>query len=58
MLEAEGTVAPGIVYIGDTFQLDIEASVSTTRASGIGITAQSHFFFSDIFPDTLGKPLF
>lgn len=54
---SKGTVAPGIIYTGDTYQLGIEALIPTTRASEVGVVAQFHFFFSDIFPQTLGKPL-
>ncbi len=55
-----GIVAPGVIYSGDSFQLGLEATIPTTRAAGtnVGILAQFHLFFDDIFPNTLGKPLF
>lgn len=53
----KGTVAPGVIYIGDTYQLGVAALLPLTRASGTGMIVQFHFFFADIFPQTLGKPL-
>lgn len=53
----KGTLAPGIIYMGDTYQVGIEALIPTTRGGDVGVVAQFHFFFSDIFPKTLGKPL-
>ena len=52
--------APGVLYEGDSFQLGIEALIPANRASGrnIGIIGQVHLFFDDIYPNTLGKPLF
>jgi len=45
---------------GQYTQLAIEAIVPANRASGnnVGVIAQLHFYIDDIFPDTLGKPLF
>lgn len=57
-MPTKGTIAPGVIYTGDTYQIGIEALIPTTRASEIGVIAQFHFFFSDIFPRTLGKPIF
>lgn len=55
-----GTIAPGILYEGGTYQLGLEALIPATHASGnqIGVIAQLHFYLDDIFPNTLGKPLF
>lgn len=55
-----GVVSPGVIYSGDSFQLGLEATIPTTRAAGtnVGVLAQFHLFFDDIFPNTLGKPLF
>ena len=54
------TVAPGIVYMADTYQLAVEALIPGNRNAGtnVGVIAQMHFFLDDIFPDSLGKPLF
>lgn len=60
--QTTGTIAPGILYDADTWQLGLEAVIpanATTRQSqGVGFIAQFHLFLDDIFPTTLGKPLF
>ena len=55
-----GTVNPGFVYMADTYQLAVEAQIPVNRASGKhwGVIAQLHFFFDDIFPNSIGKPIF
>jgi hypothetical protein len=55
-----GTVNPGIIYSADTYQIAVEAMVPVNKASGkhLGVIAQLHFFLDDIFPDSIGKPLF
>ena len=54
------TVAPGVIYLGDTFQAGIEALIPANQAAGsnVGAIAQMHFFFDDLFPHSLGKPIF
>lgn len=53
------TVAPGVIYLGDNFQMGIEAMIPMNRQTGhnVGVLAQVHFFFDDLFPDSLGKPV-
>jgi len=55
-----GTIQPGIMYMADTWQISIEALIPINVASGtrVGVKGELHFFFDDIFPDSLGKPLF
>ena len=55
-----GTIQPGAIYMADTWQFALEAIVPINAASGhnIGIVGELHFFFDDIFPKTLGKPIF
>jgi hypothetical protein len=55
-----GTINPGIIYAGNIFQLAIEAMIPVNRQSGgnIGIIGQLHFYLDDIFPTTLGRPIF
>ena len=55
-----GTIQPGVVYEADAWQLAIEAVVPINSASGrgVGVVGELHFFFDDIFPNTLGKPIF
>lgn len=51
--------APGVIYQGASFQVGVEALIPGNRASGtnVGVIAQVHLFFDDLFPTTLGKPL-
>ncbi|MEX3964570.1 hypothetical protein AB4Y42_20535 [Paraburkholderia sp. EG286B] len=55
-----GTINPGVIWINRYGQFGIEAQIPVNRASGThtGILLQAHVYFDDIFPDTLGKPLF
>src|SRR4029079_6905465 len=55
-----GTVNPGVIYVADKFQLAAEAIIPINRASGddTGVVGQLHFYLDDIFPGSLGKPLF
>jgi len=55
-----GTIQPGVIYEADTWQLAVEALIPVNSASGrnVGAVAELHFFFDDIFPNSLGKPLF
>jgi hypothetical protein len=55
-----GTVNPGVIYAADKFQLAAEAIIPINRASGddIGVIGQVHFYLDDIFPHSLGKPIF
>jgi hypothetical protein len=60
--QTTGTIAPGILYSADTWQFGVEAILPannlTRQSQGVGVLAQLHFFLDDIFPTTLGKPLF
>jgi hypothetical protein len=55
-----GTINPGIIYMADTYQIAVEAMIPVNKASGKhwGVIAQLHFFFDDIFPNSIGKPIF
>jgi hypothetical protein len=54
------TIAPGAIYLGDTYQVGLEALIPGNKAAGphVGVIAQVHFFFDDLFPNSLGRPLF
>ncbi len=54
-----GTVNPGIIYSGDTYQVAVEAMIPVNKASGkhVGVIAQMHVFLDDIFPNSIGKPI-
>lgn len=53
-------LAPGAIWTGDTYALGAEALVPLDAAAGhgIGAIAELHFYLDDLFPRTLGKPLF
>jgi hypothetical protein len=55
-----GTVNPGIIWVGNTFQVAVEALVPINRQSGtnVGAIAQLHFYLDDIDPHGIGKPIF
>jgi len=55
-----GTISPGILWAGQSIQLGIEAVIPVNSRSGskTGIIAQLHFYLDDIFPKSIGKPLF
>src|SRR5580698_8917604 len=55
-----GTINPGVIYIGGTYQIGLEAQVPVNRESGhgIGVLGQLHFYLDDISPNTIiGQPL-
>ena len=55
-----GTINPGLIYTGDTYQIALEAVIPVNRQSGtgVGLVGQLHFFLDDIFPKSLGRPIF
>jgi hypothetical protein len=55
-----GTINPGVIWVGNTYQVGLEAIIPINRQSGTGVgaMAQLHFFLDDIFPTTIGRPLF
>jgi hypothetical protein len=55
-----GTINPGAIYVGNTYQLAVEAMIPVNRQSGtsVGAIAQLHLFLDDIFPNNIGKPIF
>jgi hypothetical protein len=58
--QTTGTVNPGVIWVGNTFQFGIEALIPINRQSGtnVGVIAQLHFFLDDIDPRGIGKPIF
>jgi hypothetical protein len=55
-----GTIGPGILWESGPYQLGLEALIPATKASGdnVGMLAQFHVFLDDMFPNSIGKPLF
>jgi hypothetical protein len=58
--QTTGTINPGVIWVGNTYQVGIEALVPINRQSGsnVGVIAQLHFFLDDIDPYGLGRPIF
>jgi hypothetical protein len=55
-----GTINPGIIWVGNTFQVAVEALIPINRQSGtnVGVVAQLHLYLDDIDPRGIGKPIF
>ena len=55
-----GTVNPGVIWVGSYFQVGLEAMVPINRQSGtgVGVIGQLHLYLDDMFPSTIGQPLF
>lgn len=55
-----GVVGPSLYYVGKYFQLGVMAQIPINSASGqhVGVMAAVDFYLDDIFPTSLGKPLF
>lgn len=55
-----GTINPGVLWLNRYGQFGIEAQIPANRASGnhVGVLLDAHLYFDDIFPNSLGKPLF
>jgi hypothetical protein len=54
-----GTVNPGVIWVGNYFQVGAEAVIPVNRASGagVGFLGQLHLYLDDMFPSTIGRPL-
>jgi hypothetical protein len=55
-----GTINPGVLWVGQYYQVGVEAIIPINRESGtgVGVIGQLHLFLDDIFPNSLGKPIF
>jgi hypothetical protein len=58
--QTSGTVNPGLIWFGKYLQLGVEAAVPINTRSGknVGVLGLVHFFIDDMFPQSLGRPLF
>ena len=58
--QTTGTINPGVIWAGKYFQVGVEAIVPINERTGtnVGVIAQLHFFLDDLFPHSLGRPLF
>jgi hypothetical protein len=58
--QTTGTINPGLIWSGKYFQVGAEAVVPINSQTGsdVGFIAQLHFYLDDLFPHTIGRPLF
>ena len=58
--QTSGTINPGVIWAGKYFQVGMEAVIPINERTGnnVGVIAQLHFFLDDLFPHSLGRPLF
>lgn len=58
--QTTGTVNPGVLWLNRYGQFGVEAQIPVNRQSGnhVGVLFDAHLYFDDIFPNSLGKPLF
>ena len=54
------SINPGIIWSGRYCQFGVEALIPVNARSGsrVGVLGQLHFYLDDLFPRTLGRPLF
>ena len=55
-----GTINPGFLWIGNGFQVGVEALIPINRQSGtgVGVIGQLHFYLDDLDPRGIGRPIF
>ena len=58
--QTTGTINPGVIWAGKYFQIGAEAVIPINERTGtnVGVIAQLHFFLDDLFPHSIGRPLF
>ena len=58
--QTTGTINPGVIWSGQYFQFGVEAVIPINERTGnnVGVIAQVHFYLDDLFPHSLGRPLF
>lgn len=55
-----GVIAPGVIWSGHYYQLAAEAVIpyGEGQGHGVGGLVQLHFYYDDLFPHGLGRPIF
>jgi hypothetical protein len=56
-----GIIAPGLIWAGQYYQVGAELLVpygNSAQGHGIGGVVQLHFYLDDLFPDSIGRPIF
>jgi hypothetical protein len=58
--QTTGTIDPGVIWSSKYVQFGVEAMVPINGRTGnsIGVIGQVHFYLDDLFPRSLGRPLF
>lgn len=58
--QTTGTINPGVVWVGKSLQLGLEAVIPMNSRSGknVGVLGLVHFFFEELFPESLGRTIF
>jgi hypothetical protein len=58
-MPSTGTINPGVIWSGNRIQFGLEAIAPINRASGrtIGAVFQVHWFLDDMFPHSIGRPI-
>lgn len=58
--QTTGTINPGVIWSSKYVQIGVEAVVPINERTGksVGVIGQLHFYLDDLFPHTLGRPLF
>lgn len=58
--EVTGSVNPGIIFFNSVGQLSVEAIIPVNNRTGdsVGALLQLHLYLDDLFPHSLGRPLF
>ena len=59
-IKTTGTINPGLIWIGTYNQVSLETVLPINHDSGrgVGFLVQLHLYLDDIFPHSLGQPLF
>ena len=57
---ATGIICPGLIWSTTYFQIGFEALIPANPRTGhnVGAIGQLHFYLDDMFPRSVGKPLF
>jgi hypothetical protein len=58
--QTTGTINPGVIWSGKYVQFGVEVIVPINKrsAESVGVIGQVHFYLDDLFPRSLGRPLF
>jgi len=58
--QTTGFANPGLIWFGNSIQLGIEAQIPINDRTGkkVGVLGLIHFFLDDLFPKSIGRPIF